>query len=208
MADVGTDHGQLPVFLVLSGRVPRAVVSDKREAPLQGAKDLAWSCRLSAAQFDARLSDGLAHLASGEAATVTICGMGGTLMARILSENPPSASGVLRLVLQPNNAAEVLRSHLSSHGWAIQREEMIEDGRYFYPVIAASPGEQELSEADALFGPELRRHRPRAFVRWLGLEAHRLEALVARAETAQKRADSASLQRLRQRLGLFLAEQR
>jgi tRNA (adenine22-N1)-methyltransferase len=207
MADVGTDHGQLPVFLVLSGRVPRAVVSDKREAPLQGAKDLAWSCRLSAAQFDARLSDGLAHLASGEAATVTICGMGGTLMARILSENPPSA-GVLRLVLQPNNAAEVLRSHLSSHGWAIQREEMIEDGRYFYPVIAASPGEQELSEADALFGPELRRHRPRAFVRWLGLEAHRLEALVARAETAQKRADSASLQRLRQRLGLFLAEQR
>jgi len=205
VADVGTDHGQLPVSLLLSGRVPRVIASDRRPDPLNNARRLAAASRLEAPRFEARLSDGLAHLQAGEAATVTICGMGGALMVRILTAHPPQRCGVRRLVLQPNNAAERLRPHLVEDGWAIVDEEMVAEGGYFYPIIVAERVDRSvpLSASDALLGPVLRERQPAAYRAWLAAEAARLEALIARAVGSGAREDSPALAKLRERLAII-----
>lgn len=203
VADVGTDHGKLPVSLLLSGQVPRAIASDRRPDPLRGARSLAAQHRLTAPVFEARLSDGLAHLQPGEAATVTICGMGGGLMASILAANPPLPQGVSRLVLQPNNAPGRTRQQLAADGWAIVDEEMIAEGGYFYPVLVAEPGTMALTEAEALLGPVLLQKRPAAFVAWLASESARLAPLVARAQAAAQQAQGASLRKLVRRQQLI-----
>ncbi|MEL6342621.1 MAG: class I SAM-dependent methyltransferase [Myxococcota bacterium] len=203
LADVGTDHGQLPVWLLLSGRVPRVIASDLREKPLNNARALAHSHRLSAEQFDARLSDGLSHLQPGEAETVSICGMGGGLIARILGD-APSELGLRRLVLQPNNDTEAVRAHLMRTGWGLVDEVLVEEGRYIYPILCAEPVDTPIvySEEALILGPLLMARRSAVWQRWVAGERSRLSAIVAHAAVRQQQ-ESASLERLRRRVAVF-----
>lgn len=205
MADVGTDHGSLPVSLLLSGHVPRAIASDSRTAPLQRAEHLAAAKNLSLPSFEAHLSNGLAHLQPGEVATVTICGMGGGNMVRILSAHPPAALQVRRLVLQPNNAAWKVRQHLMTTDWCLVAEEMIADGGYFYPILVAERGACALSEAQLLLGPLLRQQCSPAYTTWVASEVQRLSHVVHHAQS-NSRKPSESLQHLIRKLTIFEAE--
>jgi tRNA (adenine22-N1)-methyltransferase len=198
VADVGTDHGQLPVSLLLSGQVPRVIASDCREGPLSSVRSLSLRNNLGAPGLEVRLSDGLSHLKAGEAATVTISGMGGALMASILEANPPSELGVRRLVLQPNMAAERLRAALAGTGWALVDEDLVAEGGYFYPVLVAERGEMVLTEEQALLGPILQQRRPSAWLAWLSSEVARLSPILEKA-SASSRETSAPLQKLQRR---------
>ena len=87
VADVGTDHGYIPIYLVQTGIADRAIAMDVRSGPLERARAhvdrLPPGCR---ERIETRLSDGLKALSPGEADTVVIAGMGGELMIRILDE--------------------------------------------------------------------------------------------------------------------------
>ena len=174
MADVGTDHGQLPVWLVHHGHVPRAIAMDLREGPLSVARrQVARGC--VGAQVSCRLSDGLAALKPGEAATVTICGMGGGLMRTILNAHPAVRQSVKRLVLQPNNDAPQLRAALQAMSWGICEEDLLIEGRYIYPIIVAEQFDvsPRYDRQDIEFGPILRRRRLPEFTEMLRRqEAH------------------------------------
>lgn len=157
LADVGTDHGLLPIWLRLRGRISSAVASDLRPGPLSRARENAAA--YGADGIDFRLCDGLAAVEAGECDTVTIAGMGGENIAAILAAAPWTADGRHTLLLQPQSRAEALRRFLAEHGYAIAREALVRDRGFLYPVIEAGAGEMHLTlgrqwaGADLLYDP-------------------------------------------------------
>ena len=108
LADIGTDHGYIPIDLLLDGRISAAIATDIGALPLDHARRTARCCGLTEG-IDFRLGDGLAPLAPGEADVIVIAGMGGDSVAAILSAAPWAREGPL-LLLQPMSKAEVLRA--------------------------------------------------------------------------------------------------
>lgn len=143
LADVGTDHGYLPVWLRLHGRVVSAIACDLREKPLARARETGrtWG----ADGVDYRLGDGLAVVSPEEADTIVIAGMGGENIAAILARAPWTADGRHTLLLQPQSRAETLRAFLAENGYAIRREALAEDRGTLYPVMEAGGGEMSLT---------------------------------------------------------------
>lgn len=143
LADVGTDHAYLPVWLRLHGRVASAIACDLREGPLARARETGriWG----ADGVDYRLGNGLAVVSPEEADTIVIAGMGGENIAAILARAPWTAGGDHTLLLQPQTRAEVLRAFLAENGYAIRREALVEDRGVLYPVMEAGGGEMSLT---------------------------------------------------------------
>lgn len=142
LADVGTDHAYLPVWLLLRGRITSAIASDLREGPLRRAGETAQSYGVS---LDRRLCNGLAGIAPEECDTVVIAGMGGENIAAILAAAPWTGQGGHTLLLQPQSKAEDLRCFLMDHGYAIRREALVLDRGTIYPAMEVGAGKMELS---------------------------------------------------------------
>lgn len=140
LADVGTDHGYVPIWLYEQGRIPSAIAMDLRQGPLNRAKENILAHGLSA-DLETRLSDGLDRLLPGEADSVVIAGMGGMLVKRILTQGQALLPSVQELILQPQSDLDVVREYLHNTGFVIVREDMVfEDGKY-YPMMKAIHGE-------------------------------------------------------------------
>lgn len=151
LADVGTDHGLLPVWLRLHGRIASAIASDLRPGPLSRARENAAAWGADGIGF--RLCDGLADIGPEECDTVVIAGMGGENIAAILAAAPWTADGRHTLLLSPHTRPEVLRRFLADHGYTIRREALVEDRGHLYPVLEAGAGEMRLSPGRLLCGP-------------------------------------------------------
>lgn len=143
LADVGTDHAYLPVWLTLQGRVTSAIASDLRRGPLERARETGRT--YGAEGIDFRLGDGLAFIRPDEADTIVIAGMGGENIAAILAAAPWTADGRHTLLLQPQSRANSLRRFLMDHGYAITREALVRDRGTIYPVLEAAAGKMELT---------------------------------------------------------------
>ena len=137
LADVGTDHAYLPVWLLLAGRIVGAVATDVNQGPLQRGQETAQRYGV-AHRMDFRRCDGLAALSPGEVDTVVIAGMGGDLMVHILSAAPWTRD--VKLILQPMSTQEVLRQWLIAHGYTIPWEGIAREGEKFYPLFTATGG--------------------------------------------------------------------
>lgn len=153
LADVGTDHAYLPVWLTLHGCVASAIASDLRKGPLARAKETGRAC--GAAGIDFRLGDGLALIRPDEADTIVIAGMGGENIAAILAAAPWTADGRHTLLLQPQSRAEDLRRFLADHGYAITREALALDRGTLYPVMEVTAGEMALTTGQLYGGAKL-----------------------------------------------------
>lgn len=147
LADVGTDHAYLPIWLAKQGLIRSAVACDVRPGPLgrakrniarYGVRDL----------VSVRLSDGLQAVAPDEAEDVVIAGMGGLMMIHILESAPWLAEGDRRLILQPMTSAQELREYLAREGWAVLGEQAAEEDGHVYAAMQAvfRPGGQEYGE--------------------------------------------------------------
>lgn len=151
VADVGTDHGYLGIWLLTHGLAASVIASDIREGPLSAARANAERFGLSQ-QMDFYLSDGVANIPR-DFDTLVIAGMGAQTMVHIL-EDAPWLPG-RRLVLQPQNKPHLLRRWLSDNGWHIRAERLVRDGRFLYAVMDAvfvpapplTPGQCWLSPA-------------------------------------------------------------
>lgn len=139
VADVGTDHCRLPIWLVATGKIDRAIATDIRSKPLDRAREncLRWE---TGDRIELRLSDGLEAVAPEECGCVVICGMGGDTIAAILSRAPWTADGAHTLVLQAETSARDLRRWLYNSGYLIEDERAVIDGGRVYTVIKAAGG--------------------------------------------------------------------
>lgn len=146
MADVGTDHGYIPIYLVEEGYVRHAIAMDVNQGPLLRAKEHIALHHLEE-HIETRLSDGVEKLLPGEADTVVIAGMGGALTIEILGKGREVLSTVDTLVLQPQSELQLVRSFLHQNGYAIDEEEMVLDEGKYYPMMKVHHGIQEKWEA-------------------------------------------------------------
>ena len=183
LADIGTDHGYIPIYLCQTGKIPSALAMDIGKGPLQQAQTHIAEHGLSE-QIKTRLSDGMAALQSGEADTILIAGMGGGLVMKILSEGAEKLTGKEELILQPQSEIALVREFLRAHNFQILDEDMIlEDGKY-YPMMKVS--QQEAAEqtktlpqevADA-FGPILLQKRHPVLKEWLERELRTTDSVI------------------------------
>ena len=140
LADIGTDHGYLPIALCEAGRIPCAVACDINEGPLQSARENISRHGLSD-RIVTREGDGLAPVSADEADDIVIAGMGGELIAAILDRCPWVKDGTKRMILQPMTRHEALSRWLYENGFAILRQEAVYgDGKYYTVILAAFDG--------------------------------------------------------------------
>lgn len=196
MADIGTDHALLPVWLVKNGRCPSAVASDIGEGPADSARRTVAAAGLEAA-VSVRVGDGLAPIHPHEVEDIVIAGMGGETIAAILAAAPWTEDEHYRFVLQPMSKPERLRVFLAENGFFTEREEIVAEGERLYTVMAVRyTGERKtLSYAEALLGTP---PRTEAGVRYLqklgGRIAEHLEGLPEEETYQQERAELTAAQ--------------
>lgn len=150
VADVGCDHGFLPIYLVQSKITPYAYALDVREGPLAAAREHVESFGLGT-YIETRLSDGLAKLKGGEAETLICAGMGGRLIQRILRADMEKVRGMREVILQPQSEWKAFRIFLRREGFLTVAEDAVyDDGKYYFAVKAVYAGKDGKASGDAL----------------------------------------------------------
>lgn len=139
LADVGTDHAYLPVWLLQQNKICRAIASDLRVGPLQRAKRTAeqYGCT---DRIEFILCDGLADIGMEQVDTVVIAGMGGESICSILENALWLANPNYTLVLQPMSAQPELRRWMWQHGFRIERERIECEGKRLYNILLVKYG--------------------------------------------------------------------
>lgn len=134
IADIGTDHGYIPVYLCESGIIKSAVASDINEGPLSSCETLVKREGLEE-KINIRLSNGLEKLCSDEFDTVIIAGMGGELIVDILSRCDYISNK--HIILNPMTHPEFAREFLYNNGFEIENDFIVKDGYHYYSVFDA-----------------------------------------------------------------------
>lgn len=163
LLDVGSDHAYLPIYLLQEQRIASAIAGEVVDGPYQSALTNVRAYDLEE-QIEVRLANGLAAMAAtDEVDVITICGMGGRLIAEILEAGRDKLERVKQLILQPNNREDDLRTWLSTNGFHLVAEQLvIEHGKY-YEILVAQHGQASLTSEDIRFGPYLRREKSLVF---------------------------------------------
>ena len=175
LLDVGSDHAYLPIELVERGQIKSAIAGEVVEGPYQSAVKNVEAHGLKE-KIQVRLANGLAAFEEADQASViTIAGMGGRLITRILEEGLEKLGNVQCLILQPNNREDDLRIWLQDHGFQIVAESILEEAGKFYEILVVEVGQMKLSSSDVRFGPFLSKEVSPVFVQKWQKEAAKLE---------------------------------
>jgi tRNA (adenine22-N1)-methyltransferase len=148
VADIGTDHGYIPVYLTQHNIARRIIAADLRKGPLARARASAQEYGV-ADRIEFVLTNGLDGLQDKGLDTIILSGMGGETIAGILDRAPWVRSGSLRLVLQPQSKLGELSNWLNNNRYAIFDETLVEDDGRIYAVLLAGAGERRTPNGDA-----------------------------------------------------------
>ena len=150
LADVGTDHARLPIWLLRNDRVSSVIASDLRKGPLQQASRNGEKYHISH-RLELRLCPGLEGIRPEEVDVITICGMGGETILNILEAAPWAREKLL--LLQPQSNWAHLRRFLQANGYEIQKESLCQDRGHFYTILTVNGGTMPpLTPGDAYAG--------------------------------------------------------
>ena len=136
LADIGTDHAYLPVWLAKNNMIKHAIAADIKKGPLEMAKRNIEKYSLED-KVETRLSDGLEKINENEVDNIVIAGMGGELIASIISKAPWLKNSSKNLVLQPMSMAKELRNFLRNENFEIKEEIAVIDSKRAYTVMRA-----------------------------------------------------------------------
>ena len=154
IADVGTDHGLIPIYLAKRFPDRKIYAMDVRKEPLQKAKCNAADHKVSS-KIEFILSDGLKACLEEPIQTVIIAGMGGVLMERILKEGKSCFTDKTELILSPHGNADLVRKAIHQVGAKIEYERYIRESGQIYVILYAVAGKDELySESEYIFGKQ------------------------------------------------------
>lgn len=141
VADVGTDHGYVPIYLVKNNLSPGGIALDVNKGPLEKAKEHIREEKLGS-KIATRLGNGLVPIEPEETDTVVIAGMGGNLICKILKAKPEFLTSGKEFILQPQSEWFKVRKLLREYQYGIEKEWFLkEDGKY-YVIIKAQPSER------------------------------------------------------------------
>ena len=152
IADVGTDHAHLPIYLYQKGMILGAVASDINEGPIERARINISANRLSD-KIDTVLCDGLSKLEGYFPKDIFILGMGGELIAKIIDDAPFVKDKSIRLILQPMTHWEILRKYLCENGFTIVDEALVKEDRIYRIIVAEYSGKcEDYSDVELILG--------------------------------------------------------
>lgn len=183
VADIGSDHAYLPAALVLDDKIDFAIAGEVVKGPYENAVHEIKDHQLEG-QVIPRLADGLAAIEPADKVdTITIAGMGGSLIASILEKDKNKLTGIKRLVLQPNVGESQLREWLMNNHYQIMNEKIIEEDNHIYEIIVAEPSVVPFrySKYELDFGPFLLENKGPVFRKkwqeYLQREAHVIDQM-------------------------------
>ena len=147
IADIGADHGYLPIHLLREEVIPFAILSDVQKGPLEKTRlsvEKAISS-LSAVSDGAeerislRLGDGLSVVEKGEVDIIVIAGMGSETIIKILSAEKEKTVSFGKFILQPRTKTELLKEWIASENWSILAETKAEERGRLCDIIVCAP---------------------------------------------------------------------
>ncbi|MBO5374513.1 MAG: SAM-dependent methyltransferase [Clostridia bacterium] len=139
VADIGTDHAYIPIYLMLNGIAKHAIASDINEGPIARARENISQYKLEKS-ITTCVTNGLDGIPSYQPTDILICGMGGELIAQILDSCDYIKNPKIKLILQPMTSIYELRSYLTK-GFCISEEAIVcEDGKYYQIICAFYDG--------------------------------------------------------------------
>lgn len=184
-ADIGTDHGYIPIFLVESGKSPRAIAMDINKGPLLRAEAHIKEHGLEK-QISTRLSDGMQALKSGECEAAVLAGMGGGLVMKILEEGKHVREDMQEWILQPQSEIAKVRQYLCENGYCIAEEDMVEEDGKYYPIMRVIKGEApEYHNIELCYGKWLLDQKHPVLLTYLMKEIKTKEQIVRRLESEE-----------------------
>lgn len=186
VADIGTDHAYIPIYLVQKGRISSALAMDINRGPLFRAENNIAKFQLQE-NIKTRLSDGIKGLNAGEADEIIIAGMGGILISEILEAKKELLTEEVRLILQPMTAAEEVRKYLHRNGFCITEERLAKEGNKIYQILTAQIGSMEIKkEADYYISPYLLANRVPLTKEFLEFRIREFEKILAGLVAAKR----------------------
>ncbi|MEA4971669.1 MAG: class I SAM-dependent methyltransferase [Candidatus Metalachnospira sp.] len=152
IADIGTDHGYIPIYLYKEGIIDRAIACDINRDPIKRAENNINMYHLGNV-IETRLGNGLNPIKAGETDGIVIAGIGGMLMIDILRTFPDKLEAAKEIILQPQSDIESVRKFLHLRDFKIDDEQMLyEDGIYYTVIRAVSGNEEYENRKDYIFG--------------------------------------------------------
>ena len=155
VADVGTDHGYIPIYLLETKKCEKAIAMDINKGPLLRAKEHIAEHGLNQ-KIQVKLSDGVKALSAGECDCVVVAGMGGALAVKIMEEGREIFRSLREFVLQPQSELAKVRQYLWENEYCVIAEDMVlEDGK-FYPMMKVKSGSSNpYTQVELRYGREL-----------------------------------------------------
>ncbi|HLR71438.1 MAG TPA: tRNA (adenine(22)-N(1))-methyltransferase TrmK [Pseudogracilibacillus sp.] len=189
-ADIGSDHGYLPCYVCLHNKEARAIAGEVNEGPMMRTEQSVQTYGLTDRVF-VRLGDGLEVIQPNEnVKEIVIAGMGGSLISEILENGKDKLIPVNRLILQPNNHAEIVRKLLSRLQYYLTDEIIFEENGHIYEILVADkhandPYQKEMErEKQYLFGPLLIQEKSSIFIRKWEEERTKIKKVIAQMNLA------------------------
>lgn len=137
VADIGTDHAYVPIYLIQQGKCKRAIASDVKVGPVHVAQRNIAKYKIED-MIETRLGSGLETIEKNEVDAIIIAGMGGTLLSELLEADKEKVScRDVMLVLQPMNDLDIVRKWLYDHQFDIYDEELSREGNKIYCIMVA-----------------------------------------------------------------------
>jgi len=183
VADVGTDHGYIPIYLLESGKCERAIAMDINKGPLLRAKEHIAEHGLDA-KIEVKLSDGVEALSVGACDCVVVAGMGGALAVKIIEEGQAVFKSLREFVLQPQSELAKVRQYLWENEYCVTAEDMVlEDGK-FYPMMKVKNGASEdYTQIELRYGKCLLMQKHPVLKQFLEKEVQTKEAILNNLES-------------------------
>ena len=178
LCDIGCDHGYLPIYLISQKKIKKAYACDLRDGPLKTALKNISAFHMK--EFIQTVkSNGLSELTAFTYDTISICGMGGRLIAEILANDMENAYRAKQLVLQPQSEIPVLRRFLADNGFSICEERIAVEDRRYYVVMSVIKGEEEnRDEMSLILGRKLLEKTDELTKCYLKKELHRFQTIL------------------------------
>ena len=179
VADIGTDHAYIPIWLVEHGISKSALAMDINQGPIDRANENILKFKMEET-IKTRLSNGLEKLDENEADTVIIAGMGGILINEILNEAKGKHLGVKRFILQPMTAIEETRKFLAENGFCILNERLAKEDEKLYCVLLVTRGQMTIEqEIDYYIGKKLIENKDPLLVNYVNGKLYEYEKAIS-----------------------------
>ena len=178
VADIGTDHGYVPIYLIKNKIASKVIAMDINKGPLERAKMHIIGHGLKG-QIETRLSDGLKKVNPGEVDGMIAAGMGGALVIIILEESKAVVDTLEFLILQPQSEISKVRKYLNKNGLVIIEEDMVEEEGKYYPMMKVIHGQpEEYKEYEYIYGKKLLEKKHPVLEKFLLREKYIQESIV------------------------------